>query len=335
MKTIDIPVVAQSGQKYTTAQGCTAVKNGMKSRSQPEALVTRGNKPKWLKVKQHNSERFRNIKAKVRKHQLQTVCEEAMCPNMSECWTAGTATLMLMGQVCTRACGFCAVDTGNPQGWLDAEEPQKVADTVAYMGLGYVVITSVNRDDLADGGAGHFAACVRAIKCTSPGTAVEVLTPDFQGDTAAVDTLVASGITVFAHNIETIARLTRTVRDPRATYDQSLAILAYCKQVHPKVLVKTSLMLGLGESVDEVKQAMRDCRAIGVDIVTLGQYLQPTQHHLPVQRFVPPKEFASLREWGLAQGFLEVAAGPMVRSSYRAEQVLAKNNVGLDLSQMD
>jgi lipoic acid synthetase len=236
---------------------------------------------------------------------------------------------MLMGAVCTRACRFCSVDTGNPRGWLDADEPRHVAESVALMQLSYVVLTSVNRDDLADGGAGHYAACIRAIKQACPRTAVEALAPDFQGVLADVETVVDSGLEVFAQNVETVRRLTHEVRDPRAGYEQTLAVLAHAKRHRPEVLTKSSLMLGLGETREEVLQCMDDLRAAGVDILTLGQYLRPTPHHLPVARFVPPEEFAALRADGLARGFRECVSGPMVRSSYRAEQALAGNNVGL------
>lgn len=319
VKPVKIPVVSESGRKRMTAQGCMAVKNGIKANSAPQVPL---NKPKWLKIKLQRSESFAAIERMVKAHGLSTVCQEAMCPNISECWTAGTATLMLMGSVCTRACRFCAVDTGNPKGWLDPQEPVKVAHTVATMALGYVVLTSVNRDDLPDGGASHYAACVRAIRARCPKAAVEALTPDFQGDLAAVDMVATSGIRVFAQNLETVERLTHPVRDPRAGYQQTLAVLGHVKSNHPGVLVKTSLMLGLGESEAEIKACMADCRASGVDILTLGQYLQPTLNHLPVLRYVPPEDFARYREWGLAMGFLEVASGPMVRSSYRAERVL-------------
>jgi lipoic acid synthetase len=265
----------------------------------------------------------------VRDHRLSTVCEEAKCPNIGECWNAGTATLMLMGAVCTRACRFCAVDTGNPRGWLDHEEPANAARTVALMGLGYVVLTSVNRDDLEDGGAGHFAACVRAIKEASPATAVEALTPDFQGVLEDVETVVDSGLEVFAQNVETVQRLTHPVRDPRASYEQTLAVLAHAKRHRPGVLTKTSLMLGLGETEEEIGQTLRDLRAIGCDILTLGQYLRPTKNHLPVQRYVSPAEFDAYRDQALQLGFLECVAGPMVRSSYRAERALERNNCGL------
>jgi lipoyl synthase len=249
---------------------------------------------------------------------------------MSECWSAGTATIMLMGDVCTRACRFCSVNTGNPKGWLDAEEPANTAQAVQLMGLKYVVLTSVNRDDLDDGGAGHYAAVVKAVKTLNPETAVEALTPDFLGDLSAVDTLVASGIEVFAQNIETVERLTHPVRDPRAGYQQTLDVLVRGKRSRPDVITKTSLMLGLGETEDELKQCMDDCRAHDVDVLTLGQYLQPTRNHFPIARYVTPDEFELYREWGLERGFREVVSGAFVRSSYRAERVLEGNNVGLD-----
>jgi lipoic acid synthetase len=221
------------------------------------------------------------------------------------------------------------VDTGNPRGWLDTEEPEHAARTVELMGLGYVVLTSVDRDDLADGGAGHYAACIAAIRQRNPRTAVEALTPDFRGDVAAVAAVVASDLAVFAHNLETIRRLTPQVRDPRAGYEQSLAVLQAAKERRPDVLTKSSLMLGLGETEAEVHDAMRDLRQCGVGIVTLGQYLRPTVNHLPVRRYVPPEEFLRYRDWGLRLGFLEVVAGPLVRSSYRAERALEQSNVGL------
>jgi len=265
----------------------------------------------------------------VRQHRLATVCEEAKCPNIGECWNAGTATLMLMGAVCTRACRFCAVDTGNPRGWLDAAEPQNAARTVELMKLKYVVLTSVNRDDLPDGGAAHYAACVRAIKALNPHTAVEALTPDFQGVLGDVATVLDSGIEVFAQNVETVRRLTHPVRDPRAGYEQTLRVLEHAKRHRPDVLTKTSLMLGLGETDAEITETMADLHRIGVDILTLGQYLRPTAQHLPIERFVRPEEFDRYRAQALALGFLECVAGPLVRSSYRAEQALKRNNAGL------
>ena len=331
-----IPVVADgevhSGQKYVTPQGFTAIKDGIKSTGDGSARAPTG-KPRWLKAPLAAGPGYEFVRRTVREHHLSTVCEEAKCPNIGECWNAGTATVMLMGAVCTRACRFCAVDTGNPRGWLDAEEPQNVADSVALMRLKYVVLTSVNRDDLPDGGAAHYAACIRAIKQRNPHTAVEALTPDFQGVLPHVEVVLDSEPEVFAQNVETVRRLTHPVRDPRADYEQTLSVLAHAKHHRRQVLTKTSLMLGLGETDCEIVQCMDDLRAIGVDILTLGQYLRPTVNHLSVERFVTPEQFQHYREAALARGFRECVAGPMVRSSYRAEQALAGNNVGLDLHQ--
>jgi len=323
----DIPVI-HSGEKYRTDQGFSAIKNGVKSKRNAE-MPARGRKPSWLRAKMPSGEGFSTVKKTVKSHRLSTVCEESMCPNIGECWNAGTATIMVMGSVCTRACRFCAVDTGNPRGWLDAEEPLNTARAVKLMDLSYIVLTSVDRDDLADGGAAHYASCVREIKKLNPGTAVEALTPDFNGVMTHVECVVDSGLEVFAQNVETVKRLTHPVRDPRASYQQTIDVLAYAKSYRPDVLTKTSLMLGLGETDDEIDTTMRDLRAANVDILTLGQYLQPTANHLPVERYVSPDQFDAYRDAGLVYGFLEVVAGPMVRSSYRAEQVLQKNNVGL------
>src|SRR5579862_7606161 len=242
--------VARSGEKYLTPQGFTAVRDGIKAVPGVARPPTR--LPPWLKARAPLGEGFRHTRALVKEHRLATVCEEAKCPNIGECWNAGTATLMLMGAVCTRACRFCSVDTGNPHGWLDAAEPGNAARTVELLGLSYVVLTSVDRDDLADGGAAHYAACVRAIKARNPATAVEALTPDFRGSRSAVATVVDSGIEVFAQNIETVERLTHPVRDPRAGYAQTLAVLRYAKQRRAGLLTKSSLMLGLGESDAEI-----------------------------------------------------------------------------------
>ena len=323
----DIPVVV-SGSKFRTEQGFNAIKNGVKQQREA-APVPRGEKPPWLRARIPTGKGYSEVKRNVREHRLSTVCEESMCPNIGECWNAGTATIMLMGSVCTRACRFCAVDTGNPGGWLDHEEPANTAESVRLMGLNYVVLTSVDRDDLPDGGAEHYAECVRAIRRENPDTAVEVLTPDFGGRRGDVEKVVDSGISVFAQNVETVRRLTHPVRDPRASYEQTLEVLAHAKQHRPDVLTKTSLMLGLGETDEEIDETMDDLRAHNVDIVTFGQYLRPTVNHLPVERFVTPDQFAEYRERGLAKGFLEVVSGPLVRSSYRAERVLEKNNVGL------
>jgi lipoic acid synthetase len=246
---------------------------------------------------------FASVKQIVREHRLSTVCEEAKCPNIGECWNAGTATVMLMGAVCTRACRFCAVDTGNPRGWLDPQEPDNVARSVELMKLKYVVLTSVDRDDLPDGGAAHYAAAIRAIKRRNPETAVEALTPDFQGVLRDVQTVVESGLEVFAQNVETVRRLTHPVRDPRAGYEQTLAVLRHAKVHRPLVLTKTSLMLGLGETDAEIRETMADLRAVGVDILTLGQYLRPTPNHLSVERFVTPEQFDRYREWALGSDF--------------------------------
>jgi lipoic acid synthetase len=319
---------AKSGEKFVTPQGFTAIRDGIK-RSAGGMPFAPGQKPRWLRAPLATGARYEALRRTVREHRLSTVCEEAHCPNIGECWNAGTATLLLMGSVCTRACRFCAVDTGNPRGWLDPEEPENAARTVALMGLGYVVLTSVDRDDLPDGGAAHLAACVRAIKAASPATAVEALTPDFQGVLADVETVLDSGIEVFAQNLETVERLTHPVRDPRAGYRQTLDVLAHAKRHRRNVLTKTSLMLGLGETTDELLRTMDDLRAIGCDILTLGQYLRPTANHLPVERYVLPAEFLALRAEALQRGFVECVSGPMVRSSYRAERALAGDNCGI------
>jgi lipoic acid synthetase len=331
----------RSGEKYQTPQGFSAIKNGIRPHvgqsgrglpgpGQPNAGLT--GKPRWLRAPVAMGAGYDFVRRTVREHRLATVCEEAKCPNIGECWNAGTATIMLMGAVCTRACRFCAVDTGNPRGWLDPDEPHNVAESVALMRLRYVVLTSVNRDDLPDGGAAHYAACIRAIKQRDESVAVEALTPDFQGVLEDVETVLDAVPEVFAQNVETVSRLTHPVRDPRAGYEQTLAVLAHAKRYRPQTLTKSSLMLGLGETHEEIGACMQDLRAAAVDILTLGQYLRPTPNHLAVERFVPPADFERYRAQGLALGFRECVAGPMVRSSYRAERVLAGNNVGLALT---
>ena len=314
-------------QKIINRDGVKAVKNGQKKN--PYSHIPNLKKPAWLRVKAEFNPNFHKIKSQVNEKKLNTVCEEAHCPNISECWSAGTATFMLMGSVCTRACKFCSVDTGNPKGWLDLDEPMNTAKAVQVMGLKYVVLTSVNRDDLEDGGAEHFAQTVKLIKELNPGTAVEALTPDFKGLSSSIDTLVNCGLEVFAQNIETVERLTHPVRDIRAGYKQTLNVLAESKIINPKVLTKTSLILGLGETDQEIEETMDDLIKNKVDILTLGQYLRPTLNHLPIERWVTPEEFETYREIGLKKGFLEVVSGPMVRSSYRAERALEKNNAGL------
>ena len=314
--------------KIVNRDGIKAVKNGQKANKYSDIPNTR--KPNWIRVKATFDPRYNAVKQQVKEKRLNTVCEEGMCPNISECWSNGTATFMLMGSVCTRACKFCSVDTGNPKGWLDHEEPKNTAKAVSVMGLKYVVLTSVNRDDLPDGGAEHYAETVKAIKASNPNTAVEALTPDFKGIYSSIETIVNSGIEVFAQNMETVERLTHPVRDIRAGYQQTLDVLAESKRINPNVLTKTSLILGLGETDDEIEKTMDDLIANNVDILTLGQYLRPTLNHLPIEKWVTPEEFNYYRDLGLSKGFLEVVSGPMVRSSYRAERVLEKNNAGLD-----
>ena len=313
--------------KITNRDGIKAVKNGIKANQ--NANIPNQKKPAWIRVKSNSSSNFQHVKEQVQGKRLYTVCEEAMCPNLSECWSRGTATFMLMGGVCTRACKFCSVDTGNPKGWLDQYEPINTALAVKKMNLKYVVLTSVNRDDLDDGGANHYADTVQLITEHNPHTSVEALTPDFKGLKSSIETLVNCGIQVFAQNIETVKRLTHPVRDIRAGYQQTLDVLATSKVINSEVLTKSSIILGLGETRDEIIDTMDDLLEANVDILTLGQYLRPTLNHLPVARWIKPSEFNELRDIGIKRGFLEVVSGPMVRSSYRAEQALEKNNAGL------
>ncbi len=275
-------------------------------------------KPEWLRVRPPSGENYVHLKGLFRSLDLHTVCEEAHCPNVWECWGGGTATIMLMGDTCTRGCHFCAVKSGNPHGILDLDEPRKVAIALSDLDLTYVVLTSVDRDDLADGGASHFAKTVREIKDRRPDLLVEALIPDFQGDLEAVRSVVDAGVDVLDHNIETVERLQAVVRDRRANYGQSLRVLRGAKGMRDGLFTKSSIMLGLGETRDEVLETMRDLREADVDIVTLGQYLRPSDWHLPVREFVPPETFDQLREAGEGMGFAYVAAGPLVRSSYRA-----------------
>ncbi len=322
-----IPFVPD-GSKFVSPQGTRAVKGGQKPNA-VSAVPDVGRKPPWLRVKLPSGAGYESIRDIVRTHKLNTVCAESKCPNLAECWGRGTATLMLMGSVCTRACKFCSVATGNPHGWLDPMEPAQVADAVVLMGLKYVVLTSVDRDDLPDGGAAHYAACIRAIHARAPETAVEALTPDFSGNHAGVATVLDAGLATYAQNLETVERLTHEVRDPRAGYAQTLDVLAFAKRHAPRTITKTSLMLGLGETDAEIEQALDDMRAANVDVVTMGQYMRPSPHHLPVQRFVTPDEFRAYRDLALGKGFVEAVSGALVRSSYRAERVLEHNNLGL------
>ncbi|MEO6926128.1 MAG: lipoyl synthase [Rhodanobacter sp.] len=316
------------GNKFISPQGSRAIKGGIRPNA-ASGVPDVDRKPPWLRVKLPTGAQYETVHEIVRSHKLNTVCAESKCPNIAECWGRGTATLMLMGSVCTRACKFCSVSTGNPQGWLDPLEPLQVADAVALMGLKYVVLTSVDRDDLADGGAAHYAACVRAIHERSPQTSVEALTPDFAGNLDSVATVLDAGLVTYAQNLETVERLTHPVRDPRAGYQQTLDVLSFAKRHAPKTLTKTSLMLGLGETDEEVEHTLDDIRGANVDVVTLGQYMRPSQHHLPVMRYVTPDQFRHFRDLALGKGFVEAVAGPLVRSSYRAERVLEHNNLGL------
>jgi lipoyl synthase len=280
------------------------------------ATAVRRRHPEWIKVRAPGGEGFAATKRVVRELALHTVCEEAHCPNVAECWGHKTATFMLLGDICTRNCGYCAVAHGKPIA-VDPHEPQRVADGVARLGLRHVVVTSVDRDDLPDGGAGHFAATARAIKQRVPECAVEVLTPDFKGNLEALAAVVDAPIDIFNHNTETVPRLYRRAR-PGGQYRRALDLLDQAKRRRPALLTKTGLMLGLGEERDELLAVFGDLAGVGCDILTLGQYLQPSRKHLPVERYVPPAEFAELRTAALALGFRHVESGPLVRSSYHA-----------------
>ena len=277
-------------------------------------------KPPWLKVSLPHGTDYERVNAKVRGLALNTVCREALCPNIAECWGRGTATIMILGDTCTRGCRFCNVKTGNPKGHVDWLEPDRVAKAVRDLGWRYLVVTAVDRDDLPDGGALIFANTVRAIHETVPGSRVEVLSGDYRGDLRALDIVLDAGPDVFAHNLETVRRLTPRVRDKRAKYDQSLAILQHAKLRAPNRYTKTSIMIGLGEERDEIETAMDDARAVGVDIFTIGQYLQPSKRHLPVTEFVTPRSFDELGKLGKSKGFHQVVSSPLSRSSYHAEE---------------
>lgn len=282
--------------------------------------LARPHHPDWIRVRAPIGEKYTRLKKLVRGLQLHTVCEQARCPNLGECWSAGTATIMILGDVCTRACRFCAVKTGNPRGVVDAAEPARVANAVAELQLNYVVVTSVDRDDLPDGGAGIFAETIRQIKAQSPRTRVEVLTSDFGGVRANVEKVIVAKPDVFGQNIETVRRLTRLVRDHRAGYEQTLNVLRTAKEIDPTCCTKSSILVGLGETPDEVITTMRDLRAVNVDLLAIGQYLQPThaKRNLPPVEYVTPEQFARYRDEGMKLGFRYVAAGPLVRSSYKA-----------------
>ena len=275
-------------------------------------------KPEWLKVRIPGGERYKWIKQQSSGHELATVCEEARCPNIGECWSCGTATFMVLGSVCTRGCRFCAVSTGKDGLPVDPEEPAKLGRTIAAMDLDYIVLTSVDRDDLPDEGASHFAACVRAVRQASPKARIEILHPDFSGRPELVDLVARSGADVLGHNMEVVRRLTPAFRDPRCDYDRSLAVLARVKETVPGALTKSSVMVGVGETEDEVVRCMRDLRGVGVDLLTVGQYLRPSRKHAPVEAWIEPAQFTRYERIGLELGFAYVASGPLVRSSYKA-----------------
>jgi lipoyl synthase len=279
--------------------------------------LTRGRRPSWLRVKAPDSPRYRELRGLFRGKHLHTVCEEAMCPNIGECWGRGTATFLLMGDTCTRSCGFCKIKTGRP-GLLDPDEPRRVGESVQAMGLRHAVLTSVNRDELADGGAWVFAESIHWIRQLQPGCTVEVLIPDFRGDWAALQTVMDARPEILNHNTETVPRLYRTVR-PQAKYERSMQLLQRAKQMDAHALTKSGIMLGLGETWDEVLTVMDDMRANDVDIITMGQYLQPSRFHLPIERYYTPEEFDQLRVEGESRGFRWVESGPLVRSSYHAD----------------
>ncbi len=280
-------------------------------------MAIREPRPPWLKVRFPAGDNFERLRTLMRGEQLHTVCEEARCPNIGECWSRGTATFMILGDTCTRSCGFCAIKTGRP-GTVDAGEPMRVAAAAARMGLQHVVITSVNRDELPDGGAGIFAETIRRVRQLSPGATIEVLIPDFKGDEAALATVLAAQPEILNHNTETVPRLYSQVR-PQAVYERSLAVLRRARELDPGAVTKSGLMVGLGETRDELLEVFQDLANNGVDVLTVGQYLRPTPAHLPVARYWHPDEFAALKADALAMGFRHVEAGPLVRSSYHAE----------------
>ena len=284
-----------------------------------ENAAPRPRRPEWLKVRLPHGEGYRRVLELVGRHRLHTVCESARCPNLGECWGAGTATFMILGDVCTRSCGFCAVKTGRPLG-LDLDEPERLAQAVRSLGLRHAVITSVNRDELPDGGAAIFAACIRAVRHQVPGCRVEVLIPDFQGNWAALQTVLDAAPDILNHNTETVPRLYQRVR-PQAKYARSLELLRRAKE--RGAFTKSGLMVGIGETDAEIEAVLRDLRAVDCDVLTIGQYMQPTKDHLPVHRFVEPERFERYRDTALQMGFRYCESGPLVRSSYHAERQVA------------
>jgi lipoic acid synthetase len=286
----------------------------------PPARHKLDRKPEWLKVRAPSGERYARIKETLRRLDLHTVCEEARCPNVGECWGSGTATVMVLGHTCTRGCRFCAVTTGNPRGAVDPREPEHVARAIATLGLSYVVLTMVDRDDLLDGGAAHVASTVSSLHERQPGLLVEALVGDFGGRLRDVDVVLEARPDVFAHNVEVPRRLTPSIRDAKCSYDRSLDVLRHAKEASPERLTKSSIMVGVGESDDEVVETLSDLRGAGVDVVTVGQYLRPSPKHAPVDRYVPPERFSEFERMGLSLGFAFVASGPLVRSSYHAAE---------------
>ena len=283
-------------------------------------------KPEWLRIRLPSGENYVNVRRTIASLGLHTVCEEARCPNIGECWGGGTATIMIMGDVCTRGCRFCSVGSGKPL-YLDPDEPERVAKAIKEWGLRYVVITSVCRDDLQDGGANHIAKTIKAVKVLCPETIIEPLIPDFHGNRHAIENVANAGPEVISHNIETVARLSPQIRDARATYEQSIRVLKMIKDIDYRIYTKSSIMLGLGEMEEEVMETAKDLRSAGVDIVSIGQYLQPTSRHLPVKEYIAPEKFDSYKKSIEKMGFAYTVAGPFVRSSYKAGEFFIKNMV--------
>ena len=307
--------------KIVNRDGIKAVKNGQKANK--FSAIPAEKKPSWIRVKASFDPRYKLVKDQVSQKKLNTVCEEAMCPNISECWSSGTATFMLMGSVCTRACKFCSVDTGNPKGWLDTEEPIKTARAVRTMGLRYVVLTSVNRDDLDDGGANHFYEVIIETRKQNPSTTIEVLTPDFLRKGESYKKVVEAAPDVFNHNIETVPGLYRQVR-PGSRYFASVELLKNVKKINKNIFTKSGIMVGLGENKDEILQVMDDLRSANVDFLTIGQYLQPSVKHHPLDRYYKPEEFDELKTIAESKGFLLVSSSPLTRSSYHADEDFAE-----------
>jgi len=317
---LEAPQLAAAAPGVRAQSGHPGVARPISPSKAAQILATK--KPSWLKIRPPAGESYTEIKGLLRERSLHTVCEEARCPNVAECWSSGTATFMLGGDTCTRACRFCAIKTSRTPPPLDPEEPYKISESIAALGLHYVVLTSVDRDDMPDGGAEHFAKTIKEIKRLDPKIIVEALVPDFRGDVEAIKTVVESKLDVYAHNIETVMSLQYRVRDPRAGYEQSLATLRaaknHAKTIGHELFTKSAIMLGLGETDPELDAAFDDLRAYDVDVLTLGQYLRPSMQHLPVEKYASPEEFTALGKRAESKGFLYVASGPMVRSSYRA-----------------